>query len=257
MGDNYIKLIKQDGIVVCMKLRSVRKALGTDTILLFFVGVSLLGFQLVLPASVRNLFTPVVVVMLAILSYRFAVESEIRNAVDELESMEFGCYRVTPVLHEVKWRPQLVTSACGFLYSPKSTEGIRDKFRDWTQRRTAIIFKVYRIDEGIYPANAEDFVDNLDIDLTEFYPADKIYTEGDTSAGGLTGDVDGVNGWMRDISGNLAADPRLHEDGLYFTIESLNGRDIQNFADRISRQIRDQIVESDEIGINNQPIKNK
>lgn len=240
-----------------MELRSIREILGTDTILLFVIGVSLFVFQIILPTSVRNLFTPIVVVMLAILSYRFAVESEIRNAMDELKDLEIGHYRVTPILHEVKWRPQIVTSASGLFYGPKSTGGIREIFRDWTQRRTAIMFKVYRVDDGVYPANAEDFVDELNIDLTEFYPADEIYTEEDTSAGDMVSDIEGVTGWMRDISGDLAAKPRIHEDGIHFTIESLNGREIQNFADRISRQIRDQAIDTDNIRNSKETIRDK
>lgn len=60
---------------------------------------------------------------------------------------------------------------------------------------------------------------------------------------GIAEDVDGFNYRLDELSVELTADHRLHEDGLHSTFASVDRSEIQHISERILRRFRDELLD--------------
>lgn len=161
------------------------------------------------------------VVLLALFSYRYAVKSNIRSAVNEIQSMKIGEYRIEPTVYDIKWRP---------------------KIGPW-QRHTAIKYNIYREKKDeIYPLDATQFFSesgidpNILSDLSDIYSEDRVYEWVDPDP-----EEDNWVRNFREVTTTYTADPNINASAIHATYDTTSGYQIRRLVDRTLRRLRDEL----------------
>jgi hypothetical protein len=87
------------------------------------------------------LATALLVLTIAVVSYRYTVRTNVRSAISEIPPLVLGKYTLTPTADGVRWRPSRAR-----------------RFGDWWSPRTSLQIVVYEHDgDQRRPADAEEF----------------------------------------------------------------------------------------------------
>lgn len=162
---------------------------------------------------------PSVASIIAILSYRYAVRSNIRGALDELDPIRIDGKKIQPILYDLRWRPRF------FVMLYRRSSGVLKHFIEiLLLPRTALKFKLYDINgDDEYPADMEVFSRGK-FSATDFEESKMIYP--DTTARTL--DV-GIH------------NSQIDSEGIHVAMLTTNEKDVRRLADHVQRRVHEEV----------------